>query len=119
MTDGGRKVAVSGPGLAQTIRAAASSATGERACTELRTAGPEGAATVYTCLLRTVFDREGQERGARMKTVKRLAIPVVLALVAGAVYVQQTGAKETLTTADYVEIQNLYAKYNHYVDTGK
>ena len=61
---------------------------------------------------------------------KALAVIVGLAvIVAAGLYLQQTGAEATaeeavegnmaLTTADYVEIRNLYAKYNHYVDTGK
>jgi len=61
---------------------------------------------------------------------KALAVIAGLAVVIAAfLYLQQTGAEaiaeETvegnmaLTTADYVEIRNLYSKYNHYVDTGK
>lgn len=57
-----------------------------------------------------------------MKTSKLVMVLGLSLIVAGAVYVQRTRAAEgtpSLTTADYVEIQNLYAKYNHYVDSGK
>ena len=58
-----------------------------------------------------------------MRKPKGLAILVGLSLLVGVgVYVQQAGANEglhALTPADHVEIRNLYAKYNHYVDSGK
>lgn len=54
---------------------------------------------------------------------RRLGIVVaVVAAVAAGAYVQQAGAKEgvmELTALDHAEIRNLYAKYNHYVDSGK
>ncbi len=57
-----------------------------------------------------------------MKMSKLVMVLGLALIVGGAVYVQRTGAAEgapALTTADYVEIQNLYAKYNHYVDNAK
>ena len=58
-----------------------------------------------------------------MRKPKGLAILVGLSLLVGVgVYVQQTGANEglhALTPADHVEIRNLYATYNHYVDNAK
>lgn len=58
-----------------------------------------------------------------MRKPKWLAILVGLAVLIGVgTYFQQAGANEGLdamTTADYVEIRNLYAQYNHYVDSGK
>ncbi len=58
-----------------------------------------------------------------MRKPKGLAILVGLSLLVGVgAYVQQTLAEDglqTLTAADHVEIRNLYATYNHYVDSGK
>jgi hypothetical protein len=62
-------------------------------------------------------------RELSMTKSKGLAVLVGLALLVGTgAYVQQTGAREgltALTPADHVEIRNLYAKYNHYVDNAK
>jgi hypothetical protein len=58
-----------------------------------------------------------------MTKSKGLAALVGLALLVGTgAYVQQIGAREgltALTPADHVEIRNLYATYNHYVDSAK
>ena len=64
-----------------------------------------------------------------MKSKVLAVIAGLAVVVAAGLYLQQTDAEAiaeeavegnmALTTADYVEIRNLYAKYNHYVDTGK
>ena len=47
------------------------------------------------------------------------AAAIVVMLACGAwAYAQQPAAKGTLTPADYAEIQQLYARYNHAIDKG-
>ena len=47
------------------------------------------------------------------------ALPIVLMLlIGGALSHAQDGKKGSLTAQDYVEIQMLYAQYNHSIDTG-
>ena len=49
-----------------------------------------------------------------------LLVGFALAMTAAAVAQQGTAEKKgKLTTADYVEIHQLYAKYNHYIDSVK
>ncbi|MBM3778970.1 MAG: nuclear transport factor 2 family protein [Acidimicrobiia bacterium] len=56
------------------------------------------------------------------KARKVSIVAALVAVVAAGVYVQQAGAKEgvtQLTALDHAEIRNMYAMYNHYVDSGK
>ena len=50
---------------------------------------------------------------------KAYALPIVLAFLLGAALSHaQDGKKGSLTAQDYVEIQMLYAQYNHNIDSG-
>ena len=50
---------------------------------------------------------------------KAYAFPIVLAFLLGAALSHaQDGKKGSLTAQDYVEIQMLYAQYNHNIDSG-
>ena len=54
-------------------------------------------------------------------TALLVGVSLVMASALSVLSAQQSGAldKGMLTTADYLEIQQLYSRYNHFIDSGK
>lgn len=53
-----------------------------------------------------------------MRVSRAVTVAIVVLTVAGATWLSAQGKNASLTTQDYIDIQQLYARYNHTLDSG-